>query len=414
MTACDRCLRRTALIELLAPWIERARKPNRRRLPEVLALPDGELIEALCGTKRAAVDGPLANSIPRRARARAQAAGLEVVCRHASRYPRCARERSGRARGAPPDRGRRSARARGTRGGRRDRGLPAGLSYGMEMARSLGRDLAACDVPVVSGMAYGADSAAHEGALAAGGPTIAVMPGGADHAYPGRQAPPVRTGQGLRARRVRDATRDAPLPLELSGPQPDHGGACPDDGRGGGTEGSGSLITAGFAQDLGREVGAVPGQATSPLAAGPNRLLSEGAAVVRSASDVLDALFGPGDRPGPAAASGAGAPHPALAARLEPRLRRLLSPSRPGSGRSRAWPKGRTSPRCWPACRSSSSWGSSGVGPVETMCAVSDLRSQVRARAYPGSAMPSAPSTTPRVLSIAGSDSGGGRASRRT
>ena len=176
-----------------------------------------------------------------------------------------------------------------------------------------------------------------------------------------------------------------------------------------GTEGSGSLITAGFAQDLGREVGAVPGQATSPLAAGPNRLLSEGAAVVRSASDVLDALFGPGG-------IAPGRPRRRCGRRPTRRWPRVWSrgcagcssPSRPGSGRSRAWPKGRTSPRCWPACRSSSSWGSSGVGPVETMCAVSDRPSQAWARAYSGGAMPSAPSTTPRVLSIAGSDSGGG------
>ena len=47
-------------------------------------------------------------------------------------------------------------------------------------------------MPVVSGMAYGVDSAAHEGALAAGGPTIAVMPGGADYAYPRSKRPCTR------------------------------------------------------------------------------------------------------------------------------------------------------------------------------------------------------------------------------
>ncbi len=84
VTACDGCLRRTALLGLLAPWVERARKPNRRRLPEVLALSDDELIEALCGPKRAEVDRPLARFDPANARARAEAAGIEVVCRHAA------------------------------------------------------------------------------------------------------------------------------------------------------------------------------------------------------------------------------------------------------------------------------------------------------------------------------------------
>src|SRR5436190_17392332 len=59
---------------------------------------------------------------------------------------------------------------------------------------------------------------------------------------------------------------------------------------------SGSLITAEFALDLGRAVGAVPGRVTSRLAAGSNRLLRDGACVITSAQDVLDELFGPGAR----------------------------------------------------------------------------------------------------------------------
>jgi DNA processing protein len=62
-----------------------------------------------------------------------------------------------------------------------------------------------------------------------------------------------------------------------------------------GNTSSGSLITAGFAADLGREVGAVPGQVTSALAAGPNELIRDGACVVRGAEDVLDALYGAGE-----------------------------------------------------------------------------------------------------------------------
>ena len=62
-------------------------------------------------------------------------------------------------------------------------------------------------------------------------------------------------------------------------------------------ERSGSLITAGIAQDLGREVGAVPGPVNSWLSAGANALLADGAVVVRGAEDVLDRLLGPGAAP---------------------------------------------------------------------------------------------------------------------
>jgi DNA processing protein len=332
VTSCDPCLRRTALIELLAPWIERARRPNRRRLPGVLALPDGDLIKALCGSKRAAVDGPLAGFDPAGARGRAQAAGIEIVCRHAPHYPRVLSD----APDAPAALhliGDGALLERAVRDGAvAIVGSRRASSYGMEMARSLGRDLAACDVPVVSGMAYGADSAAHEGALATGGPTIAVLPGGVDLAYPvGKRSlheqlkasglaisempPGMRPFRWSFPARNRIMAALARMTVVVEG-----------------TEGSGSLITASFAQDLGREVGAVPGQATSPLAAGPNRLLSEGAVVVRSASDVLDALFGPGDRGRLPATPGTGAPHPAGAARLEPRLHRLLQAVETGVG----------------------------------------------------------------------------------
>src|SRR5204862_88724 len=62
--------------------------------------------------------------------------------------------------------------------------------------------------------------------------------------------------------------------------------------------------TADCARALGRDVGAVPGQVTSPLAAGPNDLLFDGALVVRDARDVLDLLFGAGARPAPARRDG--------------------------------------------------------------------------------------------------------------
>jgi DNA processing protein len=61
-------------------------------------------------------------------------------------------------------------------------------------------------------------------------------------------------------------------------------------------ERSGSLITAEFAMDMGRDVGAMPGRVNTANAAGSNRLLQEGAAVVRDAQDILDSMFGAGVR----------------------------------------------------------------------------------------------------------------------
>jgi DNA processing protein len=90
-----------------------------------------------------------------------------------------------------------------------------------------------------------------------------------------------------------------------------------------GNTSSGSLITAGFAADLGREVGAVPGQVTSTLASGPNGLIRDGACVVRGAEDVLDALYGAGE-----AALRASARKPAL----DERLQELLEAVERGNG----------------------------------------------------------------------------------
>ena len=295
MSACDACLRRTALVGLLGPWIERS-GGGVRRLPEALALPDDALVRGVCRGKRAAVDARLARFEPARARARAAGAGMGIVCRHVPGYP----EQLAQVTDAPAvlhtlGDGTLLDRC-GAHGAVAVVGSRKASKYGLQMAHALGRDLAAAGVPVVSGMAYGADSAAHEGALAAGGPTIAVMPGGADFAYP-------RSKVALHARIAAAALLVAEMP---PGMRPFRW-SFPARNRimaalarmtvvVEGAEGSGSLITATFAADLGREVGAVPGHATSALAAGPNRLLAEGAVVVRSAADVLDAVYGPGDR----------------------------------------------------------------------------------------------------------------------
>jgi DNA processing protein len=175
--------------------------------------------------------------------------------------------------------------------------------YGLEVARTLGRGLAAARVIVISGMALGIDAAAHSGALEVGGPTIAVLAGGADRPYPRSRAPlyrriiaeagcavsemppgfaPFKWGFPARNRIIAGLAA-ATIVVEAA-------------------ERSGSLITAEMAQDLGRIVAAVPGPVTSRMSAGTNALLRDGAELVRDAQDALDAVFGPGTRlvaPGP-------------------------------------------------------------------------------------------------------------------
>jgi DNA processing protein len=89
-------------------------------------------------------------------------------------------------------------------------------------------------------------------------------------------------------------------------------------------ESSGTLITAEFAQQLGRDVGAVPGQVTARVAVGSNRLLCEGAAVIRSAEDALDELFGVGFGARSAQAREAGPSVPEARPSAPPRPRAVL------------------------------------------------------------------------------------------
>ncbi|KAA0271847.1 MAG: DNA-processing protein DprA, partial [Acidobacteria bacterium] len=171
--------------------------------------------------------------------------------------------------------------------------------YGREVAFELGRALAGAGIVVVSGLALGIDAAAHEGALAGGGATLAVLGPGAERAYP-------RSAGGL-YRRVLDSGAAI---SELPGAPPTFRWMFPSRNRlmaalSGLTvvveaaERSGSLITAEMAGDCGRIVGAVPGPVSSWRSSGTNGLLADGAAVIRDARDALDALLGPGADPAP-------------------------------------------------------------------------------------------------------------------
>jgi DNA processing protein len=163
------------------------------------------------------------------------------------------------------------------------------------VAHRLGQELAAAGLVVVSGMAYGVDAAAHRGALDGGGLTAAVLGGGADNPYPvGERVLHGRIVQkGLTLSEMPPRFR----PFRWSFPSRNRIIAALSamtvvvQARGR----SGALITARMAaEDLGREVGAVPGPVNSALSRGCNDLLADGAAIVRSARDVVDLLVGVG------------------------------------------------------------------------------------------------------------------------
>jgi DNA processing protein len=189
-------------------------------------------------------------------------------------------------------------------------GSRAATSYGLAIADRLARDLAAHGVTVVSGLARGIDSAAHEGAIAAGGRTVAVIASAFDGVTPGPQARlahrvagagavmsevgeggPFGRGAFVKRNRLIAAASAVTVVVEAA-------------------EDGGGLTTATVARSLGRAVLAVPGDLDRPASRGTLGLLRSGARVCGDAGDVLAAM-------GPPPASEA-APATRLRARLGP------------------------------------------------------------------------------------------------
>ncbi|BDE05272.1 hypothetical protein WPS_05480 [Vulcanimicrobium alpinum] len=170
-------------------------------------------------------------------------------------------------------------------------GTRAPSDDGRRRARELAAALARAGVCVVSGLALGIDGAAHEGALAAGAPTIGVLGGGHDHFFPPRHRelgtriaagggavvspfPPENhpePWQFLARNAVIAALADAVVVVEAAAR-------------------SGALNTAGHAADRGTPVLAFPGDVDRPKAAGCNALIRDGATLVRDVADVLASL----------------------------------------------------------------------------------------------------------------------------
>ncbi len=166
-------------------------------------------------------------------------------------------------------------------------GTRSASTYGLDQARRLGRELARCGVTVVSGLAEGIDGAAHEGALEAGGRTIAVVGHGLSTVYPSHH-------RELAERIVRSGCIVSQFPMEMpplaqNFPQRNEIIAGLSLGvvvveapiR------SGALITARHAMEQGREVFAVPGP-VSARTQGTHALLKDGAKLVETVEDILE------------------------------------------------------------------------------------------------------------------------------
>jgi DNA processing protein len=169
-------------------------------------------------------------------------------------------------------------------------GARACSPYGAQVARLLGRELAAAGIVVVSGLARGVDGEAHKGALETDGHTVAVLGCGVDRDYPA-----VHAGLALRIAERSLVVSEyepgiEPAPWRFPARNRIIAGLCAATIVVEARERSGALISADFALEEGREVFAVPGEITSALSAGTNALLRLGATPLTAAADVLESL----------------------------------------------------------------------------------------------------------------------------
>lgn len=208
---------------------------------------------------------------------------------------------------------------------------------GVAHARAFSAELSGAGLTVVSGMALGIDAAAHDGALAGGSGTVAVLGTGVDVIYPRRHL-------ALSERIALDGALVSELPLgtaPLPGLFPRRNRLIAAMARGvlviEAALRSGSLITARLAADYGREVFALPGSIHSPLARGCHALIKEGARLVESVEDLLSEWPGGRPRTHPPAAAHGGAHTAAQASdRISGRISARTSASPAPAGQERA------------------------------------------------------------------------------
>ena len=160
--------------------------------------------------------------------------------------------------------------------------------YGVQAATRLAIGLASHGVVVVSGLAYGVDTAAHKGALKGGGKTVAVIGCGVDCNYPAGNCELKRliAANGAVVSEFPPGTRpytsNFPIRNRIIAGMSMGTVVVEAGGR------SGALITASLAAEAGRDVFAVPGSIFSPMSEGTNRLLRDGAKLCCGALDVLE------------------------------------------------------------------------------------------------------------------------------
>lgn len=169
-------------------------------------------------------------------------------------------------------------------------GTRRATAYGRQVTEEIVTDLARSSITIVSGLARGVDSVAHQAALDAGGRTIAVLACGLDIIYPAENL-------NLARRIVENGALVSEYPPGVK-PRPDHfprrnrilsgmslGVLVTEAG-----EGSGALITADLALEQNRDVLAVPGSILSPGSRGTNHLIQQGAKLVQRCQDILEEL----------------------------------------------------------------------------------------------------------------------------
>jgi DNA processing protein len=293
--ACPDCLRRAWLLVRLAGHLDMQRGDVAGLLERV----DEDLIEAVGGSLAGDVQAEWERFDTCAYRERCDAVGVQTLCRCDPAYPARLRDLdaapavlhvAGRVERFLELVARDSVAIVGAR-----RASP----YAMENARALARGVAD-RLTVISGMASGVDTAAHEGALQGRGATIAVLGSSPERPYPpsGRRlhrdilvagAAVSELGPGVPARRWMFPARNriiaalADMTVVVAA-----------------RKGSGAMLTIAEAEALGRELGGVPGQVTAPLSWGPHIVVKRGGRLVSGPDDLLVAFGLDGVPPGSA------------------------------------------------------------------------------------------------------------------
>lgn len=323
-SACTDCLRRSWVVSQLSPALDYCAH-DRARLSDLLSLQDQALLDALSGRRRSELGSRYDAFEPSWLHTNAEST---AVCRHCALYPPTLLEDAaapallnvaGKWQCLTRLAGAASVAMVGSR---------RASDYGIAMARSLARGLAASGVTVTSSLDDGIAAATVEGVLEGNGKALVVIGGGLAVGPPPRR----RT---LYARALRDGCAVSEHSSESPGR------------RWGGV--AGERIVTGLARlvivveaettpqdmapaisakSLGRTVAALPGRVTSPLSTGTHTLLTDGAHLVRDAGDVLELLY---RDPGFARAPDGSPPAGSVQETLEPRLARVLE--QVGAGR---------------------------------------------------------------------------------